>query len=166
MPAQNTPLLSSAFSPRHRALEVWATFLSSCPFCPTNLAAANMKQGLTVLCTGQIWNKKRVPIWKRWQSNASCSLPNPEVTAKCFTLSSFPRAPLSLVVFPCVSTAITRVGFGLVSPQGNTDMPSVTATANGQKGELLNVQKGGTEWQKAYIYKENEELLTTYFRTA
>jgi len=28
------------------------------------------------------------------------------VTVQCFTLSSFPGAPLSLVVFPCVSTAL------------------------------------------------------------
>lgn len=74
-----------------------------------------------------------------------CSFPSPEVTAKRFTLSSFPRAPLSLVEVPCVSTAIKGVGFGSLSPQGNTDMPSVTATANWQKGELLNVQKDGTE---------------------
>lgn len=54
---------------------------------------------------------------------------------------SFPRAPLSLVVFPCVSTAITGVGFGSLSPEGNVDMPSVTGTANWQKGKVLNVQK-------------------------
>lgn len=45
-------------------------------------------------------------------------------------------------------------------------MPSVTATANWQKGKSLNVQKEGTEWQKAYVFKDNEELLTTHFGTA
>lgn len=92
MSAPNILLLSSAFSPRHRPLEIRDTFSPRCPFCPINIAAINTKQDLEILSIGQTWNKKRVFNWKR--SHAFL------VIAK--------RAPLSLVVFPCVSTAITR----------------------------------------------------------
>lgn len=34
------------------------------------------------------------------------------------------------------------------------------------EGEQLNVQKEGTVCQKAYIFKGNEELLTTHFGAA
>lgn len=64
MSSPNTLLLSSAFSPRHRPLEIRATFSISCPFCTIN-AAMNTKQNVEILSIGQIWNKKRVFNWKR-----------------------------------------------------------------------------------------------------
>lgn len=72
MPVPNTPLLSSAFSPRHRAQKIKASpsLLLPLPILPTNPAAMDVKQDRTTLSTGQIWNKKRVSDWKRSQSNA------------------------------------------------------------------------------------------------
>lgn len=168
MPAPNTPLLSNSFSPRHRALEIKATFSSaSLPVLPYKPSTYEHEAGPYNAKQRTNMERKRVSKWKRSQSNALCFLSNPEVTAKYFTSSSFPRVPLSLVVFCCVSTAIKGWIWLTVSLGQYRYAISHCNSKLAERGVKYAKRQ---YWVATYIFKDNEwdsvKKLTMHFGTA